>query len=339
MITFMATNTDTMINNPQPLRIVFLGTPDFAAYILEQIVKAGHEVVGVVTMPDKPAGRGHKLTPSAVKVTAETLLPSVPLLQPERLKDEAFLEALRQLHADLFIVVAFRMLPEVVWAMPPRGTFNLHASLLPKYRGAAPIQYALLRDEKTTGVTTFFLDHEIDTGRIIMQREVAIASDDDASTLHDKLMVVGAEVVNETISLIKATDPSVVIGVPQEECTEGAWPTAHKIFKEDRLLSFGDTSAREIYLRVRALSPYPAALALLREEGQEPVELKVFRSIEVDQKHLLPGEIEVTDDRRLIVGTAEGAIELLEIQMPSKRRTLVSDFLLGHSLSSDATFA
>lgn len=323
-----------------PLRIVFLGTPDFAAYILNQIVQAGHDVVGVVTMPDKPAGRGHKLTPSAVKVTAENILPSVPLMQPERLRDEAFLEQLAGLNADLFIVVAFRMLPEVVWAMPPRGTFNLHASLLPKYRGAAPIQYALLRDEKVTGVTTFFLDHEIDTGRIIMRKEVAIGPEDDASTLHDKLMVAGGEVVNDTIRLIQDTDPSVVIGNPQEESADGEWPTAHKIFKEDRMLDFRHTSAHEIYLRIRALSPYPAALAMLCGDGAEPIEVKVFRSVEVKAPMaLMPGQIHVTDDRRLIVGTTEGGIELLELQMPSKRRTAVADFLLGHTLPPTAVFA
>lgn len=323
-----------------PLRIVYLGTPDFAAYILEQIVQSGHEVVGVVTMPDKPAGRGHKLTPSPVKVTAQRLLPSVPLLQPVKLKDPEFLEALEALEADLFIVVAFRMLPEAVWGMPPRGTFNLHASLLPKYRGAAPIQYALLNDEQVTGVTTFFLDHDIDTGRIIMRREVHIAEEDDASALHDKLMIAGGEVVNQTIQLIQQTDPSQVIGTPQEESGNEEWPTAHKIFKEDRILNFASTSAHDLYLRIRALSPYPAALGILRVPGEKPVEIKVFKSTETAEIIALNGgQVQVTDDRRLLVGTADGVLEILELQMPSKRRTTVSDFLLGHSLPDGTTFA
>lgn len=329
----------TSISEHQGLRIVFLGTPDFAAYILEQILSAGYNVVGVVTTPDKPAGRGHKLSPSAVKVTAQRLLPNVPLLQPERLRDENFLGGLRKLDADLFVVVAFRMLPDVVWSMPPRGTFNLHASLLPKYRGAAPIQYALLRDEEVTGVTTFFLDHEIDTGRIIMRKEVPIAPDDDASTLHDRLMIAGGKVVCDTIRLIQDTDPGVVIGTPQEEPPGGGkWPTAHKIFKEDRLLSFHRSTAHDLYLRVRALSPYPAALAVLEEEGEQPVEFKVYKSAQADAPQpLTPGQVHVTDDRRLIVGTTDGALEILELQMPSKRRTTTADYLLGHKLSASAT--
>ncbi len=294
-------------------------------------------------MPDKPKGRGHKLQPSDVKRTAQELLPDVPILQPERLRNEEFLERLREIDADLFIVVAFRMLPEEVWDMPSRGTINLHAALLPKYRGAAPIQWALINGEQETGVTTFLLDKEIDTGRVLLQERVPISADETGGTLHDKLMVVGAKVIEETIDLIEQSgEPKERLGRPQPEDVSHL-PIAPKIFKEEQTICFTTMSAKEIDRRVRALAPYPKAVALFHDEtSDEEIEIKIL-SVSPDcekqiSRDLAPGEPIETDDKRLFVGTAEGMIELLELQWPSSKVMPTRAFLLGHSPFPHGTF-
>ncbi len=308
-------------------KIVFLGTPDFATYILKTIVEHGHDVATVVTMPDKPAGRGHKLQPSSVKSYA--IEQGLPVLQPEKLKDPTFLDTLKAIEADLFIVVAFRMLPKEVWAMPPKGTFNLHASLLPKYRGAAPIQHAILNGEMVTGVTTFLLDEEIDTGNILMYDEVEICDTDDAGTLHDKLMISGGELVLRTIDLIASHD--IVPTVTQAEKIEAGreLPFAPKIFKEDRILHFSTSTAQEILLRVRAMSPYPTAISQWQMQDGSMIEVKVFETKPYTGSQDIPPGIVRKYENRLLVGTQDGIVELQSIQLPSKRRVQVSDFING----------
>ncbi len=310
------------------MNIVYFGTPDFASYILKSLVDKGHNIVGVVTNKDKPAGRGHKLRPSSVKEVAMECLPQVPILQPEKLTDEGFISELRALNADLFIVIAFRMLPKTVWSMPKYGTFNLHASLLPKYRGAAPIQYAILNEDRETGVTTFLLNDGIDMGQILLQEAIAIAADETGGSLHDKLMQLGAEVTHRTIKGL--ADGSLH---PKAQPEMGDTSYAHKIFKEDRVLHFTEETAHILALRVRAMSPYPAAIGILGNE-----EVKVFSVAEVPSLgSKLPGEI-VVEGRRMMVQCVEGALELLEVQFPSKKRTHVSDYLLGNTLTEGISF-
>lgn len=243
------------------LRIVYMGTPDFAVEPLRRLVEGGYRIVGVVTVPDKPAGRGLKVQESAVKRYAAEALPGVPLLQPVKLKDPEFVAAFEALRADLAVVVAFRMLPEIIWAAPKYGTFNLHASLLPQYRGAAPINWAVINGDTITGVTTFLLNHEIDKGSILMQRELPIAETDTAGTVHDGLMEIGAGLVVETVEALVA---GAVEPVEQPDIPAGALKPAPKIFKEDcRLVAegktWGDYPVRELYNKVRGLSPYPGA--------------------------------------------------------------------------------
>lgn len=310
------------------MKIVYFGTPDFASYILEYLVAKGNDIVGVVTAPDKPAGRGHKLRPSAVKEVALRVLTDAPLLQPESLKDEGFLSQLQALEADLFIVIAFRMMPKEVWAMPRHGTFNLHASLLPQYRGAAPIQHAILNDEAKTGVTTFLLNEGIDQGKILMQEEIAIAPDETGGTLHDKLMQLGAEVTHQTIQGL--ADGTIT---PRQQVSDEGVKYATKIFKEDRLLSFQSSTAKQLELRVRAMSPYPTAIAVMGDE-----EIKVFAAREVAPlSGKAPGNVVVTEDA-LVVQCLEGALEVLEVQFPNKRRTAVRDYLLGNRIGEGIMF-
>lgn len=261
------------------LRIVFLGTPDFAVESLRRIVDGGYNVVGVVTMPDKPAGRGKHLQQSAVKQFAVSR--GLNVMQPERLKDEAFVEELRSLQADLFIVIAFRMLPEVVWTMPRLGTFNLHASLLPRYRGAAPINRAVMNGDAETGVTTFFLKHEIDTGDIIAQERIAIGPDEDAGSVHDRLMELGATLTIDTIEHILAGD---LKPIPQDELLKGEEPTpAPKIFKDTCRIDW-NSPARDIHNHVRGLAPYPAAWSTLIAGDTPQGPLKVFATRVLDEK-------------------------------------------------------
>ena len=309
------------------MRIVFMGTPDFAVESLKTLVENGYDVVGVVTMPDKPAGRGHKLQQSPVKQYA--LAHGLPLLQPERLKDETFLDQLRSLRADVQVVVAFRMLPEVVWAMPPLGTFNLHASLLPQYRGAAPINWAIINGERETGVTTFFLTHEIDTGRIILQERTPIAPTDTAETVHDRLMHLGADLVRRTLDLLQAGQVEAV-DQSQFMSSTGTLKPAPKIFKETCEINFAQP-VEAVYNFVRGLSPYPAAWTNITLPGHTiPIILKVYE-VEKDPAaptHA-PGTAVPDGKGRVKVACTDGYTILRSVQAPGKRRMDMADLLRG----------
>lgn len=319
------------------LRIVYMGTPDFAVEALRCLVEGGYNVVGVITMPDKPAGRGHKLQFSPVKQYA--LENNLPLLQPEKLKDEAFVEALRAWKADLQIVVAFRMLPEVVWNMPRLGTFNLHASLLPRYRGAAPINWAVINGDTETGVTTFFLKHEIDTGDIISRERIEILPTDNVGDVHDKLMNLGATLALDTVDHIIAGDLKTT---PQTELLnrEDATP-APKIFKETCHIDWGKTST-EIHNLVRGLSPYPAAWAEIHDslnpESPAPA-IKIFSTQPIPGhivNDLQPGRLSVDGNRMTVACGGNTSIEILELQPAGKRRMTASEFLRGARLPESA---
>lgn len=317
------------------LKIVFMGTPDFAATSLRALVEGGYNVVGVVTMPDKPAGRGHKLQASPVKQYA--LEQGLTLMQPEKLKDPGFISALRALDAVLQIVVAFRMLPEVVWSMPPRGTFNLHASLLPQYRGAAPINWAIINGETKTGITTFFLKHEIDTGEIIDQVETPILDSDNFETVYDRLAALGAQLVTKTVDAI--IDGSVR-SVPQDDIAAGTeLRPAPKIFKETCRIDW-TMPAKRIHDFVRGLSPLPAAWTELHEEGKDPVVVKVAQTAFEPAAHGLPCGTVVTDNKRhLKVAAADGYVELLTMQFPGKKRMKAEEVLCGHKFDTTTRFA
>lgn len=303
------------------IRIVYFGTPEFAASQLEAILAAGYEVAAVVTMPDKPAGRGHHMITSAVKDYALTV--GLPVLQPEKLKDPEFIAQLASFHADLFIVVAFRMLPEVVWTMPRLGTFNLHGSLLPRYRGAAPINWAVINGEKETGVTTFFLKHEIDTGDLIMQEKLPIGEDENVGSVHDRMMVLGAGLVVRTVDLIidcVNTGKPVPTKSQNEILSAGQLPAealgAPKIFKETCEIDLS-RSIREVRNFVRGLSPYPAAWTNLK------VGDKVFENTKIF-------EVQPTDKpSALSLKTADGYLDILSLQVPGKKRLNAKDFLNG----------
>lgn len=303
-----------------------MGTPDFAVESLKVLVENGFNIVGVVTMPDKPAGRGQKIQYSAVKQYA--LENNLKLLQPEKLKDEQFLEELKSLRADLQIVVAFRMLPEVVWGMPRLGTFNLHASLLPQYRGAAPINWAVINGEKETGVTTFFLKQEIDTGNIILQEKTPISKTDTAGTVHDRLMVMGGKLVKKTVEQI--IDGNLK-ALPQKDSEE--IKHAPKIFKETCKIEWNRPTA-ELYNFVRGLSPYPAAWTeFFAGDGTEIV-LKVFETEAEIINHNEPAGKIVTDGKKTIkVTTSDGYLKLLSIQLAGKKRMPAEEFLKGFNLS------
>lgn len=306
-------------------KIVFFGTPEFAVCSLKRILDDGYEVAAVVTMPDKESGRGRKISQSDVKKFA--VENGLRVLQPEKLKSPEFIEELRKINADLFIVIAFRMLPEVVWSMPRLGTFNLHGSLLPKYRGAAPINRAIMNGEKETGVTTFFLKHEIDTGDMIQQRKIEILDEDNAGTIHDKLMELGAEMVSQTISAI--TDGTLET-FPQPE---GEFIPAPKIFKEDCRIDWAQDSVY-IHNLVRGLSPYPAAFSTLVLENGREMDVKIFRTALCHRNSdSQPGQI-IVENRRMFVKTADAMLEVLEIQPSGKRPMEVHDFLLGYKPES-----
>lgn len=302
------------------MKIVFMGTPDFAVASLDALVKANFEVVAVVTATDKPAGRGQKLHESAVKKYA--VEHQIPVLQPEKLKNPEFLAALKSYNADLQVVVAFRMLPELVWAMPAKGTINLHGSLLPQYRGAAPINHAIINGEKESGVTTFFLTHEIDTGDIILSDKVAINDDYNAGDLHDKLMMVGANLLVETVSKIASGDYTEQ---PQPKSTD--LKHAPKIFKEDCKINWNNTS-RQVYNQIRGLSPYPTAFTFLNDKT-----LKIFKTeIEIVIPDIKPGEFATDGKSFLKFATSDGYLKLLDIQFEGKKRMLIADFLRGMRL-------
>ncbi|MEM9649594.1 MAG: methionyl-tRNA formyltransferase [Bacteroidota bacterium] len=309
------------------LRIVFMGTPDFAVGSLKAILEAGFEVVGVITAPDRPAGRGRKLQESAVKSYA--VEHGLKVMQPSNLKNEEFLEELRQLKANLQVVVAFRMLPKVVWSMPIHGTFNLHASLLPQYRGAAPINWAIINGETETGVTTFFIDDKIDTGHIILQKSEPIYLEDNAGTLHDRLMLRGAGLVVETCQQI-ASDQ--VTSIPQKDAT--AIKSAHKINRETCKIDW-TASMEQIHNHIRGLSPYPAAWCQLINNKEE-ANIKIYKSrIELAKHTYMVGKL-FPEKKGLKVAVAGGYLHLLEVQLPGKRRMEIGEVLNGLSLDNEA---
>lgn len=306
------------------LRIVYLGTPEFAVAGLRALVEGGYKVVAVVTMPDKPSGRGHQLQFSDVKKYA--LEAGLPVLQPEKLKDEAFVEELRSYKADLQIVTAFRMLPEVVWAMPRLGTFNVHGSLLPQYRGAAPINWAVMNGEKETGLTTFMLKHEIDTGNMILQERIAIGPDENVGSVHDRLMALSTQMVLRTVDLIIDCENKgiPVPTTPQPESTE--LKPAPKIFKEDCEIRFEEKTAEEVHNFVRGLSPYPAAWCSLTIKGETFDNVKVYAVETMDNGAKWAGQL---DKSSIIVPCKEGAVRVLELQVPGKKRMDAKSFLNG----------
>lgn len=310
------------------IRIAYFGTPEFAASQLEAILKAGYEVAVVVTMPDKPAGRGRQIQHSDVKKTA--LEHGLPLLQPEKLKDPSFLEQLASYQANLFVVVAFRMLPAVVWQMPELGTFNLHASLLPQYRGAAPINFAIINGETETGLTTFFLNEEIDMGAVIMREKVGIRPDETAGELHDELMALGNKLVVETI---KKVEQGTVDPLPQEQLAEGqTLKPAPKISKEFCNIDWSQDRLT-IYNHIRGLSPYPAAHTQLISEMGERIEMKVFSS-EMEACHPgMPVGSVVTDNKKYLkIAIKDGFIHLTQVQQAGKKAMPIADFLRGTRL-------
>ena len=310
----------------EDLRIVFMGTPEFAVETLQALVENNYNVVAVVTQPDKPVGRHQtEMQPSAVKQYA--VAQGLPVLQPEKMKDPAFVETLRSYEANLQVVVAFRMLPEVVWAMPQYGTFNVHAALLPQYRGAAPINWAVINGETETGVTTFFLDHDIDTGRIIMKKTFAIPDDANVEYVYDGLMHLGAQLCLETLEAIVAADghPETV---EQDALQDGsAIKSAPKIFKETCEIGW-TKSAKEVYDFVRGLSPYPGAwTTLIAPDGKETV-LKLFRTTKTTQPTSGVGHI-VADRKHLYIGTADHLLQIDELQLAGKKRMDATAFLNG----------
>jgi methionyl-tRNA formyltransferase len=309
------------------LRIVYMGTPEFAVEPLKRLVEEGYNVVGVVTMPDKPAGRGQRLQESPVKKYA--LEEDIPILQPEKLRDEDFLVQLKMWQADIQVVVAFRMLPEVVWNMPRLGTFNLHASLLPQYRGAAPINWAIINGEKETGVTTFFLKHEIDTGNIILQRSTPINDDDNVGTLYDRLMNMGADLVVETMERITMDDVSTM---PQDDSV--AVNPAPKIFKEDCKINW-NKSAVELHNFVRGLSPYPAAFTEVKNEKDQVLSLKVLETEVIDQTvSEQPGTLVSDGKKQLYFATEEGYLSVKRLQLAGKKAMTTEELLRGTKLFS-----
>ena len=315
-----------------------MGTPDFAVEALRQLVEGGYNVVGVITMPDKPAGRGHKIQYSPVKQYA--LEQNLPLLQQERLKDEVFVEALREWKADLQIVVAFRMLPEVVWNMPRLGTFNLHASLLPQYRGAAPINWAVINGDTETGITTFFLKHEIDTGEVIQQVRVPIADTDNVEVVHDNLMMLGGKLVLETVDAILN---GTVKPIPQEEmAVVGELRPAPKIFKETCRIDWNQP-VKKIYDFIRGLSPYPAAWSELIASEKESVVVKIFEVEKIVKKNdkrcrnsrgrfCKVGSIETDGKKYIKVSVPGGFVSILSLQLPGKKRLKIDELLRGYHL-------
>ncbi|MEO8854922.1 MAG: methionyl-tRNA formyltransferase [Ginsengibacter sp.] len=306
----------------EPLRIIFMGTPQFAVPSLNKLYEAGYQIAGVVTAPDKPAGRGMQLTESAVKKYAVDK--NLKILQPEKLKDPGFIKELRELNADLQVVVAFRMLPEIVWNMPPKGTINVHASLLPQYRGAAPINWAIINGEEETGVTIFKLQHEIDTGNILLQEKIRIEPDETAGTLHDKMMETGAELLLETIkqlengTLKEMAQPSLFLN------HDSPLNHAPKLFTETCEIDW-NKNVEDIYNLIRGLSPYPTAFTFLNGK-----KLKIYLSeIEKITPGNEPGKISTDNKTFLKFSASDGIISLKEIQLEGKKRMKIEDFLRG----------
>lgn len=311
----------------KPLRIVFMGTPEFASGILEAILQTPHQVVAVVTAPDRPAGRGQKLKFSAVKEFA--VARDIPVLQPVSLKDESFLLELAAFEADVQVVVAFRMLPKAVWTMPAKGTFNLHASLLPDYRGAAPINWAIINGETRTGVTTFFIDEQIDTGAMILSRESDIADTDDVGTLHDRLMELGKSAVTDTLDLIAS---GTVSTTPQRE--NAAMKPAPKLTRENTRIDWAKPG-RAIVDLVRGLSPYPAAWSMI-SDGVNEWQVKVYAAEFIASAQSQSVGKVSTSKKEIKVAVADGWISLLQIRLPGKAKMRTADLLNGMAFSPEA---
>lgn len=317
------------------LRIVFMGTPDFAVESLRVLVENKYNVVGVITMPDKPAGRGHKIQYSAVKKYA--LEQNLTLLQPEKLKDEAFIEDLRALKADLQIVVAFRMLPEVVWDMPPMGTFNLHGSLLPMYRGAAPINWAIMNGDKETGVTTFFLTHEIDTGKIILQEKTPISESDNVGVIYERLMMIGGQLVKKTVDLIIE---GKIEAIDQSQFYKDEVELRHapKIFKETCRIDW-NKSVKEVHNHIRGLSPYPSAWTELRTTNGETIPVKIYATNPLDTKIDKAAGTLLTDNKKqLAIACSDGIIAIEQLQLPGKKAMGIEDLLRGYKFEENSIF-
>jgi methionyl-tRNA formyltransferase len=311
----------------EKLRIIFMGTPEFAVGILDTIIKNNYEVVGVITAADKPAGRGQKLKYSAVKEYA--LENNLNLLQPTNLKDESFLEELKSLNANLQIVVAFRMLPKVVWEMPSLGTFNLHASLLPNYRGAAPINWAIINGETKTGVTTFFIDDKIDTGAMILSSETAIDDTENAGQLHDRLMHLGCDTVIETLKVIESGNATTTIQNDSSDIK-----TAYKLNKENCKIDWSK-SITEIYNLIRGLSPYPAAWCFFGDKGEE-WNVKIYEAKAISEEHTHTIGSLICTKKEMKIAVNEGYIQIISLQFPGKKKMTTAELLNGISLSEDA---
>lgn len=310
------------------LRIVFFGTPEFATGVLRELQESTHKIVAVVTAPDKPAGRGRKLNESDVKKYA--VENNIPVLQPVNLKSDSFIEELASFNADLQVIVAFRMLPKSVWSMPPLGTFNLHASLLPQYRGAAPINWAIINQETKTGVTTFFIDEKIDTGAIIANEETAILADENVGSLYHRLMIMGANLCLKTVNLIAQGDVQTTI---QNESKD--LKAAPKLNNENTLIDFNETASKVDAL-IRGLYPYPVAKAILQDDEEKTV--KIHKAKVVHKKHqMLPGSF-VLENNTMLIACRENMIEIEEIQLPNKKRMKIKDLLNGYKFNQDARF-
>jgi len=310
----------TKEKTPQ-LRIVFMGTPEFAVPSMERLLESGHEIATVVTAPDRPAGRGLQISQSPVKQFA--VRHNIPVLQPEKLKDPFFIEALRSVHADIFVVVAFRMLPEAIWSMPPKGTINLHGSLLPRYRGAAPINRAVMNGETETGVTTFFLQAEIDTGNVIDRRKVRVGENESAGELHDRMMMIGADCLADTVDLI-ATGKA--IGQPQDQIVAAGEALVHasKIFRDDCRIDW-EQSVDHVHNHVRGLSPYPAAWTIFEEKT-----LKVYQGKKEHSSHDVLSGIWETDGKSFLrFACSDGWYYALRVQLEGKKTLNVDEFLRG----------
>jgi methionyl-tRNA formyltransferase len=315
------------------MKIIFLGTPDFAVPSLDILIKSGYEVVGVITAPDKPAGRGQKLNISAVKHYA--LDHNLKVFQPVKLSDPDFLNEVRSLNADLQIVVAFRMMPEVLWSMPKYGTFNLHGSLLPQYRGAAPINRAVMNGERKTGVTTFFLRHEIDTGNIVFRQEIPIGENESAGELHDRMMMDGAELVLKTVKALE--EGNIISHVQSEFVEEGEMlKSAPKIFKDDCKLNCS-RSVADLHNQVRGLSPFPGAFVDIEKEDGSVFPLKIYKSLPEPAGTVLTHELISDGKSSLKLSVADGFLHLLEVQIPGKKRMKADELLRGFKFQDDWT--
>ena len=311
----------------EKLRIVFMGTPDFAVGILDTIYNSQFEIAAVITAPDKPAGRGQKVSVSAVKTYA--LEKNLPILQPTNLKNDEFLAELASYNANLQIVVAFRMLPEVVWKMPKLGTFNLHASLLPNYRGAAPINWAIINGETETGVTTFFIDDKIDTGAMILNKKIEIDSNENVGQLHDKLMLLGSETVIETLALIEKGNVTTTIQTENSELK-----TAYKLNKDNCKIDW-TKSGIEIHNQIRGLCPYPTAWTFIKD-GDHEWNVKIYDSKFIEEAHTFTVGTIISSKKEMKIAVANGFIQIASLQFPGKKKMQIHELLNGTPISAEA---